>query len=210
MTGYRNLLIGLLIGLGASLTVMAKNIGNYGQVFSIAEEDIRDFIRRRLQLMDKSGELAQAQKDIQQRISAHVLRPTPLNLPTTTTPKRFQVDPTVIVNHDLVTPDGIRIAQKGTRLNPFDHIYFKKTLFFFNADDKAQMDWAKTHYQNYEQVKFILTGGDISKAAEIFGRVYFDLGGSLCKRFHIEHVPSVVNQADRMWAIQEIGVQDAS
>lgn len=210
MTGYKGLLIGMLIGLGLSHVGMAKSIGNYGQVFSIAEEDIRDFIKRRLQFMDKSGELAQSQKDIQNRVSAHILRPTPLNLPTTITPRRFQVDPTVIVNHDIFTPEGIRVAQKGMRLNPFEHVTFTKSLFFFDADDKAQVDWAKAHYQDYKHVKFILTGGEISKTAEIFGRVYFDLGGSLCKRFHIEHVPSVVNQDGRVWVIQEIGVHDES
>jgi conjugal transfer pilus assembly protein TraW len=210
MARYRSLLIGLLIGLGLNHAGMTKSIGNYGQVFSIAEEDIRDFIMRRLQFMDKSGELVRAQHDIQQRVSAHVLRPTPLNLPTTTTPKRFHVDPAVIVHHDIFTPEGIRVAQKGARLNPFEHVSFSKSLFFFDADDKAQVAWAKAHYQYYRQVKFILTGGDISKAAELFGRIYFDLGGGLCKRFHIEHVPSVVNQEGRVWAIQEIGVHDAS
>ena len=210
MMRFSKLFIGLLLGLGLSQTGIAKNIGNYGQVFSIAEEDIRDFIMRRLQFMDKSGELARAQHDIQQRVSAHFLRPTPLNLPTTTTPKRFHVDPTVIVNHDIFTPEGILVAKKGTRLNPFAHVTFTKSLFFFDADDKAQVDWAKTHYQDYKQVKFILTGGEISKAAKIFGRIYFDLGGSLCKQFHIEHLPSVVNQEGHVWAIQEIGVHDAS
>lgn len=210
MTEYKSILIAVLIGLGLSFSVLAKNIGNYGQVFSIAEEDLRDFIRRRLQFTDKSGELAKAKKAIQHRVSAKVLRPTALNLPTTTTPKRFQVDPTVIVNHDIFTHKGIRITQKGMRLNPFDHVSFKKTLFFFDADDKAQVDWAKANYQHYAQVKFILTGGEIAKAAEIFGRIYFDLGGSLCKGFHIEHVPSVVNQEGRVWVIEEIGVHDAS
>ncbi|OGV48403.1 MAG: type-F conjugative transfer system protein TraW [Legionellales bacterium RIFCSPHIGHO2_12_FULL_42_9] len=210
MMRFSKLFIGLLLGLGLSQTGLAKNIGNYGQVFSISEEDIRYFIMRRLQFMDKTGELARAQHDIQQRVSAHILRPTPLNLPTTTTPKRFQVDPTVIVNHDIFTPEGIRVAQKGTRLNPFEHVTFSKSLFFFDADDKAQVAWVKAHYQDYKQVKFILTGGEVSKAAEIFGRIYFDLGGSLCKRFHIEHVPSVVNQEGRLWTIQEVGVHDAS
>ena len=202
------LFITVLIGFGLNHVGFAKNLGNYGQVFSIAEEDIRDFMMRRLQFMDKSGELAQAQKEIQSRVSSHVLRPTPLNLPTTLRPKRFHVDPTVIVNHDIFTSDGMRIAQKGTRLNPFDHVSFRKTLFFFDADDKKQVKWVKAHYQNYDHVKFILTGGEITKAADIFGRIYFDLGGNLCKRLHIEHVPSVVRQTGHVWVIQEIGVHD--
>ncbi len=200
----------LLFGLGLSQAVTAKNLGNYGQVFPIAEEDIRTLIMRRLQWMEKTGELAQAQKEIQARVSAHVVRPTPLNLPTTNHPKRFQVDPTVIVNHDIFTPEGILIAQQGAHINPFEHVAFRKNLVFLNADDKAQVVWAKTHHQDYGRVKWILTRGDVSKAAEIFGRVYFDIGGKLSKQLHIQHVPSVVNQAGRVWVIQEVGVHDAS
>ena len=159
--------------------------------------------------MDKTGELARAQHDIQRRVSAHVLRPTPLNLPTTTTPKRFHVDPTVIVNHDIFTPEGLRVAQKGTRLNPFEHVAFSKSLFFFDADDKAQVAWAKAHYQEYQQVKFILTGGDIREAANELGRIYFDQGGVLTNQLQIKHVPTVVTQEGLRWKMVEVGLDHA-
>ena len=207
-----NRLYQLSLVLSLSLVVnlcLAQNIGNYGQIFPVVEEDIRDQILRRLKTMESTGELARRQHEIEERVTAHVVRPKPLNLPTTSTPIKFTVDPTQFVSHDIYAPNVLLVAKKGTELNPFEHVAFTKTLFFFNGDDQKQVAWAKAHYQDYSHVKFILTGGDVSKAAILFGRIYFDIGGQLTNKLNITHVPSVVNQENHVWAIQEIGVNDA-
>jgi len=186
----------------------AKNIGQYGQIFQVAEEDIRQIIMKRLESMQHSGELLHVQREIEQRIAAHTIRPKPLTLTTTSNPRTFRIDPTVTVSHDLWTPDGLLIAKAGLRINPFERVHFSKTLFFFNADDKKQVAWVKKHYADYNHVKFILTGGDVRVAAELFGRIYFDINGLISTRLHVKHVPSIVNQDGLNWQVREIGVFD--
>ncbi|STX46687.1 putative conjugative transfer protein TraW [Legionella hackeliae] len=82
---------------------------------------------------------------------------------------------------------------------------FLKHCFFFDADDPKQLAWAKAHYKHFDQVKFILTGGDVKEASEVLGSVYFDLEGRLSRYFHLKHVPSVASQKGLVWRIQEIG-----
>lgn len=188
---------------------VAANLGNYGEVFPVIEEDIRKVIMGRLQSLQKSGELDRLQTEVQERVAEHIIRPKPLLLPTTLSPTSYYIDPTITVTKDIWAPNGLQVAKAGTRFNPFDVVTFSKTLFFFNADDKHQLDWVKKHYQDYAHVKFILTGGDIREAAQALGRIYFDLDGRLTKLLNIQHVPSVVNQAGRRWKIQEIGVNNA-
>ena len=204
---------GVLIFILASLCTFipvshAKNIGHYGQVFPVIEEDIRQLIMKRLHAMQDNGELLRHQQAIDQRVAEHIIRPEPLHLTTTKTPKTFRINPTVLVSHDVWTPDGLLVAKKGMSINPFNHIKFTKTLFFFNADDANQVAWVKKHYGDYGHVKFILTGGDIREAAEHFGRIYFDLNGVITSRLHIKHVPSVVNQDGLFWKVTEIGAND--
>ncbi len=186
----------------------AKNIGQYGQVFQVAEEDIRQIIMKRLEAMQQSGELVHLQREVEQRIAAHTIRPRPLTLSTTSTPETFRIDPTVTVSHDLWAPGGLLIAKKGTRINPFERVHYLKTLIFFNADDAKQVAWVKKHYTDYNHVKFILTGGDVRVAAEQFGRIYFDVNGLISTKLHLKHVPSVVNQLSLYWQVKEIGVFD--
>lgn len=192
-----------------SVHASAQSLGNYGQVFPVIEEDIRHVIMRRLQKMEQDGEMARMQHKFDERVTAHITRPKPLDLTTTIAPKSFHVDPTITVNHDIYAPDGVLVAKKGMQLNPFDHIHFSKTLIFFNGDDAVQVAWVLKHYKDYQHVKFILTGGDIRDAANHFGRIYFDVGARLKLMLHIEHVPTVVNQDKRQWLVKEIGAHDA-
>lgn len=187
-------------------TALGNNLGNYGQVFPVIEEDIRAVIMKRLHHMDSTGELVRRQREIDTRVANHVVRPSPLSLNVTNKPEVFRVDPTVTVSQDIWTPDGGLVAKAGTRINPFERVHFSKTLFFFNGDDAEQVAWAKAHYRDYAQVKFILTGGDIRDAAAAFGRIYFDMGGVLTTQLQIRHVPSVVNQDGLMWTVTEIGM----
>ena len=162
-----------------------------------------------MQQIKKTGELKRYQDEVQRRVSQHILRPTPLALSTTRSPRTFLVNPETTVNQDICTPSGLQVARRGTTLNPFDYVAFSKTLLFFNGDDKHQVAWVQAHYQDYAHVKFILTGGDIRDAANRFGRIYFDINGRLTARLHVQHVPAVVRQAGRQWRVQEIGVRDA-
>ena len=187
---------------------MAANLGNDGDVFPVLEVDIREVIMSRLEGLEASGALKHYEEEVQQRVARHIMRPEAVGLPTTIEPKSFHVDPTVTVNQDIWAPNGLQVAHAGMKLNPFKHVIFSKTLFFFNGDDKHQVAWVKKHYQDYKHVKFILTGGDIRDGANLFGRIYFDLGGRLTQTLQIKHVPSVVNQDGLLWKIQEIGVND--
>ena len=204
----RTVLMGLcgLMGVGLMETALGNNLGNYGQVFPVIEEDIRTVILKRLHHMESTGELARRQREIDTRVANHVVRPSPLSLVITNKPEVFHVDPTVTLSQDIWTPDGALVAKAGTRINPFERVHFSKTLFFFNGDDAQQVAWAKSHYKDYEQVKFILTGGDIRDAAAVFGRIYFDMGGVLTTQLQIRHVPSVVNQDGLLWTVTEIGM----
>ncbi|HAU0345946.1 TPA: type-F conjugative transfer system protein TraW [Legionella pneumophila] len=186
----------------------AKNIGHYGQTFPVNEEDIRKVIMNKLYALQQSGDLEHVQRDLEQKAARQAMRPNPLALSTTRKPKTFRISPAVTVSHDVWTPDGHLIAKAGTRINPFERVHFLKTLIFFNADDAGQVAWVKKHYTDFKHVKFILTGGDVRVAAELFGRIYFDVNGIISSKLHLQHVPSIVSQEGLDWQVKEIGVND--
>ena len=104
---------------------------------------------------------------------------------------------------NIFNEKGELVAKKGEVVNPFEKITYKKTLIFFDADDKAQFSWVEANYKKYQHVKFILTGGSVKDATNLLGRVYFDWKGALTKKLHLEHVPSVVEQKGLQWQITE-------
>ncbi len=189
-----------------SKIAIAHNLGNYGKVFDVKEHDIREVILERLNNLKNEGQLDKLESALQENVARRIIRPKSLLLTSTVNPKTYYVNPEIVVNVDITTQDGQLIAKKGAHINPFDYVTYRKTLFFFDADDKAQVGWVKKHYKDYEFVKFILIKGDIKEASESMGRIYFDMGGKLSRYFELRHVPSVVSQEDKRWKIQEIEV----
>lgn len=202
-----NVLTSVLILVWAQVAV-SSNLGTYGELFTIIEIDIREVIAHRLQVLESSDQLSRYKKEAIGRMTRQVVQPTPVNLSTTTKPRVFYIDPSITIIHDIVTPDGLLVAKSGTVVNPFTHVSYKKTLFFFNAEDSRQINWVKAHYADYEYVKFILTGGDIRDAARSLGRIYFDQAGRLSEQLQLKHVPSVVTQEGLRWKIREVGVNE--
>ena len=189
-------------------TTCAKNLGNYGNLFTIIEKDIRLVWQERLKTLKDTGELERLEKVVKKRVAAHVIHPKPLALHPSEKSRTFLLDPTVTLTADITGIKGEVIASKGTRLNPLQHLHYAKTLIFFNADDPHQQQWVKHHYQDYAFVKFILTGGNLKKAYQDFGRVYFDIQGTLSHKFHLQQVPAVVSQEGFYWRIREVGASD--
>ena len=70
---YRRLLI-LLVLPGM---VQAKNLGTWGEMYPIAEQDMLTTIQTRLKAMEASGEMAREQEAFKQRVIENTLRPKP-------------------------------------------------------------------------------------------------------------------------------------
>lgn len=99
--------------------------------------------------------------------------------------------------------------KKGTRLNPLDHVSFPKN-FFFDARDKAQLDYARVLIKTYDdRVKPILTGGNILEASKALdARMYFDQGGYLTGKFGIRQIPAMVSQKGKRLRIDEMPIPE--
>lgn len=200
-----NRFLGLWLVL-VSCSVWANNLGQYGQVFPVVEQDLRQVILNRLNAMANTGDLARHEEHMKEQVKEHLLHPKRLPLSKGTTSRSFLIDPSITLNKDLRLPDGRLIVAQGTSINPFDYHAMKKTLVFFDAEDSHQMAWVKQHAQKLAPYKLILTGGSVRDASKILGVVYFDIQGALTTRFHIQQVPAIVRQEGRFWRVQELGV----
>lgn len=68
----------LLILLALSGMVQAKNLGTWGEMYPIAEQDMLTTIQTRLKAMEASGEMAREQEAFKQRVIENTLRPKPV------------------------------------------------------------------------------------------------------------------------------------
>ncbi|HDM8071946.1 type-F conjugative transfer system protein TraW [Vibrio harveyi] len=200
----------------------AKHLGHVAPVFPIGEIDMLEWIHQRLKQFEASGKLADMQEAFTQRVKESIENPPPVEgLTTTTNPRTFYVDPSVVIPKDIVVPaTGQVIAKAGTRVNPFDSrtwpkanskdilpkFELSKVLVFFDARDAQQRRFA-SEYRNDKPIKWVLTAGSPNQMATLLNsKIYFAQQGFLTRELNITHVPAIAYQEGTRWRIDEVNV----
>ncbi|MDQ6959614.1 MAG: type-F conjugative transfer system protein TraW [Mariprofundaceae bacterium] len=183
------------------------DLGVIGPVYSIREQDFLEYIRNRLDAMQRSGELQRMQKQELERARKSIQRPAPVSGITRTVKSHvFYINPALSVEHAIRDAEGRIIAMPGARVNPFNYLTMSKHLIFINGDDADQVKWATAMGGRYHgHVKTILVSGspiDLMKRWK--RRVFFDQHGVLTRRFHIRHVPAIVSQDKKRLRVAEV------
>lgn len=182
-------------------------VGTYGDVYSIDEQDFLEFIQQRLKTMQASGKITELQNSIQVRSQQQAERPLPVTgITRAQAPKSWFFDPSITLPHDFSDANGRIFAKQGAAFNPLSQVQLSKALLFYDADDKAQVKWAKTMDEKLQgKVKLILVKGSVVQEAKRFEKaVYFDQEGRLTTRFNIQHTPAMVTQEGLQLRIQEV------
>jgi len=178
------------------LCVFADNLGNYGPVYPIVEQDLLSFIHQKLLALQKSGGIDKVNKEFAQRAKEHIKRPQPVSgLSKATEIKSHDFDPTIIVTRNITTEDGTIIAHNGDSFNPLERVSMTDNLVFFDSDDEEQLRWVKSFMKKHKNVKLILVKGDVVKTKEkLKAPIYFDQRGTLTTRFSIKEIPAIAYQ----------------
>ena len=172
---------GLLALLLISGVAQAKNLGTWGEMYPIAEQDMLTTIQTRLKAMEASGEMAREQEAFKQRVIENTLRPKPVDgLTLAQENTTHYIDPSLTVSEDLKDHQGRVFARKGQVINPLDTVPFTDTLYFIDADNRI-----------------ILVNGDVREATNALNtRIYFDQDGSLSRKFALKAIPARVTLAE--------------
>ena len=122
----------------------AIDLGTIGPVYPIQEPHLLDFIGKRLQEKERSGELKKLEEQARERAVNGVRQPTPVaGIKTTETARTFYYDPTFTLDRNVVDDRGNLLFAAGTRKNPLEIVSLSKHLLFFDARDKRQVSRAR-------------------------------------------------------------------
>lgn len=199
-----------LVCLGIAGVSFSKSFGVIGETFPVREMSLLAFIEQRLKAMTASGEFQSMEMEWQKRAEETANRPTPVGLPRTTIERRYHYDPSLTTTNAIVDEKGRVIIPTGTRVNGLEQCPdYIPCWIFFNADDKAQLLWARHQMQCCEHPTLILTGGAVRDAENALNTViYFDQGGRLSSRFGIHAVPTVVTREGNRLQISEMVIKE--
>lgn len=178
-----------------------------GPVYDIQEQDMLLWIQQKLQHMQKTGELQAWQQKAKRHSEKTLHRPKPVsNITHTHVPRKFYIDPSIVIDHVIKDHQGRIIAMPGTKVNPLSIVHMSKHLVFIDGDSSNQQAWALEVIQHYAgKVKIILVSGSpVDLIKKWKKRVYFDQQGVLTSKFHIKHVPAIVSQDGLKLLVSEV------
>lgn len=180
-----------------------------GPVYPIVEPDMLAEIKARALEMERTGELQRRLQEGQRRAEESLRNPRAVDgLAPAVKRRTHYLDPTLTVEQDIVSPDGVVIARRGDRVNPLEQVAWSGVWFFFDARVPAQVREAQRLLaERRGAVKPVLVGGNYVEAARTLShRVYFDQGGRLVRRFGIKAVPARVQQEGHRLRVDEYPV----
>jgi conjugal transfer pilus assembly protein TraW len=200
-------LIGWVYGLSAMIhSLEAKDLGSYGHLFLIEEEDLLKVLKNKVSDLSKE-ELSTVQSKVQSYYFSQFQNPMPVQgLKDAEVYRVFYVDPILCADQEIKDHEGKLVVSKDKCINPLEIIVHLDALLFFDASNPQHVEWAKTQYQ---LVKWVLTKG---KPLEVEERenhpVYFDQFGALVKKFGIEHLPAKISQEGLQLKVEEFPLKN--
>ena len=188
----------------------ATNLGVVGETFPVSELSFMKLIESRLNALVKSGEMAAIEERWVSRVSEHANRPTPVGLTRTTRNNTYRYTPVIMLSQDILDADGHVLWAKGTRVNALEHMStYQPHWLLLDADDVAQVRWAKRMLRRHVDAKVILTGGEVGKMEqELNHPIYFDQAGRISHQLGIRRVPALVSREGNALRIMEVVISE--
>ena len=189
-----------------AVSASARDYGQQGATFAVVEPDFLRTIEARLDRLSQTGAITRMNEEFAKRSEAKVRRPDPVGLGLALKPRTWMFDPAITIDHDIADTKGNLIARAGQRVNPLDFIAVRQKLIFIDGDVQEQVDWAVAGTSELTAKIIFVKGAPLDAMTRYQRRFYFDQGGFLVRRFGIEAVPAVVEQAGSLMRVSELPI----
>ncbi|PKD39600.1 conjugal transfer protein [Methylomonas sp. Kb3] len=181
------------------------DLGTMGDVGEITEIDLLEELKGRMAAIDWKQKQQQAIARFweQQKFE---------NLPAAQADRDRIIDLTITAPRDLTAPNGQLIIRTGQTVNPLDKMPFGLCLKVFDATVPAQVELIRHQscQDKKARVMYLATQlpredgwGNLKNLETTLKSPVYLLTPDVRSRFHLQHVPSIVEQSDHQIVIRE-------
>ena len=198
----RRLFITGLVVMLWTTAVLAKNPGEVGRTWPIAEQDALTEIEAKARQVEWRKVLER------KKVEAYQGPPDKGSLPRARRDRTVPVDLTYTTSIDVPDGKGGILYPKGYTFNPLDYVTYSKTLVVINGNDPEQVQWlAGSEYAMRLDVMLLLTDGMCEVVAKRVSRPVFYADRKIINRLHLQAVPSIIRQKGRFMEVSEIDIR---
>ncbi|MDT8342631.1 MAG: hypothetical protein RQ751_14065 [Longimicrobiales bacterium] len=208
-TGCRAASVWTLLGVAVlvasvSAPAPAKNLGQVGRVYPIAEPDALQEIEERAAAIRWEEVLPEEKR----RALVVDYRPRDLApLPRAEEERVRAVDMTYTLEVDLPDGKGGILYPKGYTFNPLEYVFYPNVLVVLDGSDPEQVTWFReSSLARDPRVRLLLSGGSWSEVSAALERPVYYLTAPLRQRLQLEAVPAVLWHSGVVMEVKEIDV----
>jgi len=192
----------LLLVLATSARAITRDLGTVGATYPVIEPDILAELKARV-----AGNLP-TREELLRRIRTY--QPGNLRkLPRATENRKFLVDMTYTLDHDVKDHDGRILYPRGYTFNPLDYVSFPGGMVVIDGSDPVQVGWfRKSPYYDNHRARLLVCGGYAHELVERFKRPVYYLTDTVARRLQLAAVPSVIVQKGKKLLVREIHLEE--
>jgi hypothetical protein len=193
-----NLLLALFLLLVQSNPLRAepKDLGVYGNLYSIEEVDLLDYIQERARQVNPEEVEKKAKENFEQSLEVS------LGVPEAKENRIRYIDPSITVSSPMYDHQGHIVAPPG-KLNPLEKVNLTSTIVVIK---ESQIGIVPELKKTHKDLLILLTDGNLQRAAETAGQMVYKADNHILERLGAERVPSVITQERVRLKIEEIPV----
>ncbi|MFA6038259.1 MAG: hypothetical protein WC748_09100 [Legionellales bacterium] len=184
--------------------ILAKDLGQHGNVYPIAEHNLLDVMINRVNQMQQTGELKMRQEEMRVSVQNQLRQPMAgPELDLTDEERITYVDLSIMSSAPIIDKNGNVLIVQGRRINPLDVIDFNEPLYFIDGTKTQQIKWALDD-GGQNAIILLVKGSVFDLMSKYDARFYFDQDGSLVKRLGIKQVPAKVESMGDKLKVHEV------
>lgn len=186
------------------------DLGNFGSVVKITERDLTEVLKERAAKLDKQKLIAEAKDRFWDNVRF-------TSLPDAQLSQVREFEPEIVVQEDIVAPNGDVIAFAGERINRLDTLPFSLRLVFFDPTDERQLAYVKSLPNSIHRTKFIATRFDrtlkwdaVKTVERQLNAPVYQLQPELITAFNLQVIPSIVTADNerKVFVVSETKMED--
>lgn len=208
---FVSLLVTVLMNLAYAECVSAKELGTFGAVYPVVEEDLIKKIQEYIARIDMPRYEREQKDKARKYILNYKPGSIPGKLPVADKDSVFSVDMSYTLDFDIPDGKGGILYPKGYTFNPLDYTFLSKTIVLLDGTDRRQIKWFKSSpWHKRLDVTVLLTNGTYHVLSKDLKRPVFYASRKIIERFNIKALPSVVVQNGNVMNVHEYDPGDAS
>lgn len=180
-------------------------LADAGPVSKIAEEDLIEVMKRRLEAVDWA---AAGKRGVEGMWKQYTM----VDLPHATVDRRREHDPSVVIPETITAPDGTVLALAGQKINPFDAMPFTITMVVIDGTVREHLVFAREIVRTRPTGSVVVVTTKVDREdgwtsygqmMEVMQQPVYLLQEIMVERFGLQKVPAVVEGGDRVLIVNE-------